>query len=42
MKAESDAGAHTLRKYNPWKQSVELRRPNPGKPITDSLPLGAE
>jgi len=28
---------HALRKYSTWKQSVGLRRPNPGKSITDNL-----
>ena len=31
------AEPNTLRKYNPRKQSVGLRRPNPGKSITDNL-----
>jgi ferredoxin len=38
MKASDKELSHRLRRANPWKQAIDLRRENLGKEITDNLP----
>lgn len=38
VKSEQDNSPGRLRRANPWKQTIDLRRENPGREITHNLP----